>query len=95
MSITTADIKQLREVTGAGILDCKKALQESDGDLDQAIEFLRKKGTVDYDFEDEYYFTMPAISNHWITEDIRMVQNSTNHGSWTKRISGQGNQLCK
>jgi len=28
------------------------------------FEFLRKKGTTDYDFEDEYYFTMPAISNH-------------------------------
>ena len=30
----------------------------------QYFEFLRKKSTVDYDFEDEYYFTMPAISNH-------------------------------
>ncbi|MDC4213468.1 MAG: hypothetical protein MT334_02440 [Candidatus Nitrosopumilus limneticus] len=30
----------------------------------QYFEFLRKKGTVDYDFEDEYYFTMPAISSH-------------------------------
>lgn len=44
MSISTADIKQLREVTGVGILDCKKALQETEGDLDQAIELLRKKG---------------------------------------------------
>lgn len=44
MSISTADVKQLREVTGAGILDCKKALQESNGDLDKAVEFLRKKG---------------------------------------------------
>ena len=44
MSITTADIKQLRELTGAGVLDCKKALQESNGDIEQAIELLRKKG---------------------------------------------------
>ena len=44
MAISTADIKQLRESTGAGVLDCKKALQETDGDVDQAIEFLRKKG---------------------------------------------------
>ncbi|MCB0153826.1 MAG: elongation factor Ts [Anaerolineae bacterium] len=44
MAVTTADIKQLRESTGAGILDCKKALQETDGDVDKAIEFLRKKG---------------------------------------------------
>ncbi len=44
MAISTADIKQLRESTGAGILDCKSALQETDGDLDKAIEYLRKKG---------------------------------------------------
>lgn len=44
MAVTTADIKQLRESTGAGVLDCKKALQATDGDVDQAIDFLRKKG---------------------------------------------------
>ena len=44
MSITTADIKYLRELTGAGVLDCKKALQETDGDIEQAVELLRKKG---------------------------------------------------
>ncbi len=44
MSISTADVKLLRESTGAGILDCKKALQETEGDIDKAIEFLRKKG---------------------------------------------------
>lgn len=44
MSISATDVKTLRQSTGAGILDCKKALQETDGDLDAAIEFLRKKG---------------------------------------------------
>ncbi len=44
MSITTEDIKLLRESTGAGVLDCKKALQETNGDIDAAIEYLRKKG---------------------------------------------------
>jgi len=44
VAISTEDIKLLRESTGAGVLDCKKALQETDGDIDQAIEFLRKKG---------------------------------------------------
>jgi elongation factor Ts len=44
VSVSTADIKQLREVTGAGILDCKKVLQDTDGDIDAAIELLRKKG---------------------------------------------------
>ncbi|MEE9384913.1 MAG: translation elongation factor Ts [Nannocystaceae bacterium] len=42
--VTTAMIKELRERTQAGILDCKKALNECDGELDKAIEFLRKKG---------------------------------------------------
>jgi len=44
MSISAADIKNLRTATGAGIADCKKALQESGGDQDKAIDFLRKKG---------------------------------------------------
>jgi elongation factor Ts len=44
VAITTEDIKLLRESTGAGLLDCKKALQETGGDIEQAIEFLRKKG---------------------------------------------------
>jgi elongation factor Ts len=42
--ITAAMVKQLREKTGAGMMDCKSALAESKGDLDKAIEFLRKKG---------------------------------------------------
>lgn len=42
--ITAADVKKLREQTGAGMMDCKKALVETDGDFDKAIEVLRKKG---------------------------------------------------
>ena len=37
-------VKELREMTGAGMMDCKKALVEADGDLDQAVEILREKG---------------------------------------------------
>lgn len=44
MAISTALVKELREATGAGILDCKKALQEAEGDLDRAAEILRKQG---------------------------------------------------
>ena len=44
MPISTEDIKLLRESTGAGILDCKKALQETNGNIDEAIDFLRRKG---------------------------------------------------
>lgn len=43
-NITAAMVKELREKTGAGMMDCKKALQESGGDLEKAIDFLRKKG---------------------------------------------------
>jgi len=44
MSISAKDVKELREQTGAGMMDCKKALAEADGDFDQAVEYLRKKG---------------------------------------------------
>ncbi len=44
MSISAADVKKLRDMTGAGMMDCKKALSEADGDFDQAVELLRKKG---------------------------------------------------
>ncbi len=44
MSITTKDIKELRERTSAGFMDCKKALEESKGDFEKAVEYLRKKG---------------------------------------------------
>ncbi len=44
MAITTEQIKQLRETTGAGILDCRKALEESNGDMAKAIDHLREKG---------------------------------------------------
>ncbi len=43
-NITAAMVKELREMTGAGMMDCKKALGETDGDMDAAIEFLRKNG---------------------------------------------------
>lgn len=44
MAITAAMVKELREITGAGMMDCKKALNETDGDMDKAVEVLREKG---------------------------------------------------
>src|SRR5699024_12750033 len=44
MSISAKDVKELREQSGAGMMDCKKALQDADGDFDEAIEVLRKQG---------------------------------------------------
>jgi elongation factor Ts len=46
-NFSSADVKRLREQTGAGIMDCRNALQEADGDLDAAVEILRLKGVKD------------------------------------------------
>jgi elongation factor Ts len=43
-AISAQMVKELREKTGVGMMDCKKALAESDGDMEKAVEFLRKKG---------------------------------------------------
>ena len=44
MAVTASMVKELREMTGAGMMDCKKALNETNGDMDAAVEFLRKNG---------------------------------------------------
>ena len=44
MAVTAQMVKELREMTGAGMMDCKKALVEVDGDIDKAVELLREKG---------------------------------------------------
>jgi elongation factor Ts len=46
-NFTAADVKKLRDLTGAGMMDCKKALTEAEGDFDKAVEFLRVKGVKD------------------------------------------------
>ena len=47
MTISASDVKKLRDMTGAGMMDAKKALSESRGDFDQAVKFLREKGLAD------------------------------------------------
>ena len=44
MAFSASDVKKLREMTGVGMMDCKKALVASDGDMDKAVEYLREKG---------------------------------------------------
>lgn len=44
MSVTASQVNELRNLTGAGLMDCKKALTESGGDVQKAIDYLRKKG---------------------------------------------------
>ncbi|HUK70773.1 MAG TPA: translation elongation factor Ts [Streptosporangiaceae bacterium] len=47
VNVTAADVKRLRELTGAGMMDCKKSLEEAAGDVDKAVELLRLKGAKD------------------------------------------------
>ena len=49
MAITAAMVKELREITGAGMMDCKKALTETNGDMDKAVAWLREKGIASAD----------------------------------------------
>jgi elongation factor Ts len=44
MAVTTEQIKEIREATGAGFMDCRNALEQADGDFDKAVDFLREKG---------------------------------------------------
>jgi elongation factor Ts len=44
MAISAADVKELRDRTGAGMMECKKALEEADGEMEKAIDILRAKG---------------------------------------------------
>ena len=44
MAISASMVKELREMTGAGMMDCKKALTETDGDMDKAVDYLRENG---------------------------------------------------
>ena len=46
MAVTMADITKLRKMTGAGMMDCKNALTEAEGDFDKAMEIIRKKGQL-------------------------------------------------
>ena len=49
MAVTAAMVKELREMTGAGMMDCKKALNETNGNMDEAVEYLRKNGQAKAD----------------------------------------------
>ena len=46
MSISAAQVKELRDLTGAGMMDCKAALNETNGNMEEAVDWLRKKGKI-------------------------------------------------
>ena len=70
MNITANDVKLLREKTGAGMMDCKNALAESNGDFEKAIEFLRKKGLATAAKRADKIASEGMIG-HWLSADQR------------------------
>ena len=60
---SAADVKKLRELTGAGFMDCKKALEENEGDFDKAIEFLRIKNAKNASNRETFFRTSTSLPN--------------------------------
>ncbi len=72
MAITAADVKQLRDMTGAGMMDCKKALEETGGDFDKAVDALRARGAAKAAKRAGKEASEGAIGGH-TTEDGRIA----------------------
>ena len=66
MAITAAQVKELREMTGAGMMDCKKALTATDGDMDKAVEFLREKRSCYSTEESKPYRSRGSFAKLWL-----------------------------
>ena len=74
-NFTAADVKKLRELTAAGMMDCKKALEEAEGDLDKAVEILRVKG-------------QKGVTKRATTGSIIFCASNDEHG-WRNAADGQ------
>ena len=68
MSISASQVKELREQTGAGMMDCKRALEETSGDMEAAIDFLRKKGAASAERK-AGRIASEGIIGQWISDD--------------------------
>jgi len=73
MAITAADVSKLRKMTGAGMMDCKHALEESNGSYDKAVEIIRKKGQL--------VASKRADRDAWEGVVIAKVSDKANHGA--------------
>lgn len=70
MAISAKDVKTLRELSGAGIMDCKKALQETDGDIDEALSYLQKKGSAAAE-KKATRTAAEGLVQTWVSDDAR------------------------
>ena len=76
MTISASDVKKLRDMTGAGMMDAKKALSESDGDFDNAVKFLREKGLADSKKEPIKKLIKERLVTIFISNKIELFQVS-------------------
>lgn len=65
MSISAAQVKELRDLTGAGMMDCKAALNETNGNMEEAVDWLRKKGISKADKKAGRTFPWQTTSRPW------------------------------
>ena len=99
MAISASDVKKLRDATGVGMMDCKKALKESDGDFDKAVELLRKKGqkvaAKRADKEAKEGLIVTAISDDGRTGAIAEVNCETDFVARNADFSDFANRIGK
>ena len=73
MAVTAAMVKELRETTGAGIMDCKKALAETDGNMEAAIDWLREKGLASAQKKAGRIAAEGIVATHLVNDDKKAV----------------------
>ncbi|MCR5627779.1 MAG: translation elongation factor Ts, partial [Lachnospiraceae bacterium] len=98
MAITAAMVKELREVTGAGMMDCKKALTETNGDMDAAVDFLREKGLAGA-VKKEGRVAVEGLSYTKATDDAKKavvveVNIETDFAANTDKFKNYVNDVC-
>ena len=76
MAITAGMVKDLREMTGAGMMDCKKALTETNGDMDAAVEVLRKSGAAKME-KKQSRIAAEGIARVAVNETVPVEPNDT------------------
>ena len=89
MAISASMVKELREKTGAGMMDCKKALTNTDGDMDKAVEWLRENGLAKAEKKagQEAQTSRPALFNPfrvWVTVWVNQLTHILTHTEKSK-----------
>ena len=87
-AVTAAMVKQLREDTGAGMMECKKALAETDGDMEAAVEYLRKNGQAKAEKKASRVAAegLCCVASNGITEAVIVEVNSeTDFAMWLSK----------